>query len=87
MTSKDIVLAIGGTDFAFRVETADYNAYINSLKPDDKVAPSVNFARRTLVDKAQRPALDELCEQGLAVDIAGALVEEFRPKLEIAVKK
>ena len=87
MTTKDIVLTIGETDFTFRVETSDYNSYINDLKPDNKITPSVNFVRRTLADKTQRPALDELCEQGLAIDIAGMLVEEFRPKLEISVKK
>lgn len=87
MISKDIVLVIGGTEFAFRIETSDYNAYINDLKPDNKITPSVNFVRRTLVDKNRRSELDELCDQGLAVDIAGMLIEEFRPKLEIAVKK
>lgn len=85
--SKEIVLMIGGTEFAFRVETSDYNKYINDLKPDNKITPSVNFIRATLMDKTRRPELDEICDQGLAVDIAGMLIEEFRPKLEIAVKK
>lgn len=86
MIEKEVILTIGGTDFAFRVTTVAYNAYINELKPDSKVTPSVDFVRKVLVDKKLRPELDALCDQGLAVDIAGKLVETFRPEVEIVVK-
>ena len=73
MIEKEVILTIGGTDFAFRVTTVAYNA-------------SIDFVRKALVDKKQRPELDALCDQGLAVDIAGKLVETFRPEVEIVVK-
>ena len=86
MAEKNIILSIGGTDFNFAVDTASYNKYVNEIKPDDKVSPSIRFARRSLTDEKQRAALDDLCDQGLAVDVAGALVEAFRPAMEIEVK-
>ena len=58
MIEKEVILTIGGTDFAFRVTTVAYNAYINELKPDSKVTPSIDFVRKALVDKKQRPELD-----------------------------
>ena len=70
-----------------KLDTEDYNRYINELKPDDKVAPSERLLRRTLVDKEQTPALNALFDQGLAVEMAGWLAQEFRPQVEILVKK
>jgi len=87
MAKKQITLTIGTQEFGFEVSTQTYNQYVNEFKVDDKISPSVRFARRTLVDKKQLDALNELFDQGVAVDIAGALLEEFRPKLEIEVKK
>lgn len=87
MAEKKITLTLGETDFCFEVTTATYNRYINEIKPDDKVSPSLRFVRIALVDKEQRDALDELCDSGLTVDIAGLLVTEFRPDIEIEVKK
>ncbi len=87
MAEKKITLAVGDTELPFNVTTADYNSFINEMKPDDKVAPATRLLRRTLTDKELRPKLDELCDCGLAVELAGKLMDEFRPKLEIEVKK
>lgn len=87
MAEKKITLKIAENELKFNVNTGIYNKYVNEIKPDDKVSPSLRFLRLALVDEKQRPTLDELCDQGLTVEIAGALVEEFKPKLEIEVKK
>lgn len=87
MTEKNITLAIGATELEFKVGTNDYDRFVNEFKPDDKVAPAKRLLRRTLLDAEKREVLDELCDQGLAVELAGKLVEEFRPAVEIEVKK
>lgn len=87
MFSKNITLVIGNTEFPFEVKGDDYNRYQNELKIDDKVAPSQRFLKRSLIDKKQSDALNELCDQGLTLEIVGKLVEEFRPTVEIEVKK
>ena len=53
----------------------------------DKVVPAENFLRRTLADKAQKPLLDELCNAGLTLELAGSVIQEFRPQVTITVKK
>ncbi|MDD4818122.1 MAG: putative phage tail assembly chaperone [Victivallaceae bacterium] len=83
---KKIILTIGETELAFTVSLQDYNDYINAVKPDDKVAPSLNFLRRT-VDPEQKELLKSCTDQGLHVELAGLLIQEFRPDVEIAVKK
>ena len=88
MDKKDIItLVIGGEEFAFGVTIEHYNLFVNRMTLDSKVAPAVNLCRDTLVDREQLPKLNALLDRGLALDIAGKLIEEFRPKVEIEVKK
>ena len=82
-----ITLLIGGVEFAFNVTIEHYNLFINRMTLESKVAPAVNLCRETLVDRDQLPELNKLLDRGLALDIAGKLIEEFRPKVEIEVKK
>jgi len=86
MIEKKITVTVGSEELEFKVGTGDYTRYQNEMTPNEKVTPSVNFLRRTLADKAQRPALDALCERGLALELAGTVVQEFRGDIEIAVK-
>ncbi len=85
---KTITLTIAGTDFSFTVTADDYNNYMNALMPNDKVAPAHQLVVRT-VASTQKEALAELLESnsGAAMVIAGSLITEFAPKLEISVKK
>jgi len=87
MAEKKIVLSIGGVDYVFQVTSENFNRYINEIKPDDKVLPAKRFLRRALTDGEQRDALDELCDRGLALNIAGEVIQEFQGEVEIEVKK
>ncbi len=87
MAEKKVVLGVGKEDIAFKVISENYNRYINETKPDDKVLPAKRFLRRSLVDKAQRDLLDDLCDRGQLLTMVGKLVEEFQGDLEIEVKK
>lgn len=87
MRTKEITLAIGDSDLKFKVDTAEYNRYLDEMGMNDKVVPAENFLRRTLADKEQRPLLDEACDDGLTLELAGSLVKEFRPQVTITVKK
>jgi len=86
MIEKKISVNVGTETLDFNVGTGDYTRYQNEMQPTDKVTPSVNFLRRTLADKEQRPALDAFCDQGLALEIAGVVVQNFRGDVEIVVK-
>lgn len=86
MAEKKITLAIGGVDYEFKVSTQDFNNFANRVG-ETKVAASINLVRGCLVNKEQKDALNDLIDRGYALDIAGRLLEEFRPELEIEVKK
>ena len=86
-SKKQITLDIGGRDYAFNMSIELYNLFINQTTPEKKTAPAENLARAALADKSQLDELNALLAQGLALDIVGALPEEFRPHVEITVKK
>ncbi len=82
-----IELEIDGQELAFEVDADRYHRYLNELTPDNKIRPSHNFCMRCVVQD-DRDALRKLLEKpGAALQIAGTLIEEFAPVLEIAVKK
>lgn len=84
---KKIKLAVNGTDLAFDVTTELYNRYVNEMMPNNKVAPAHNFAMRCVAD-GSREELKSLLElPGAAIQIAGALIEEFMPDLSIELGK
>lgn len=84
---KQITLDIGGKDYAFNMSIELYNLFINQTTPEKKTAPAENLARAALADKSRLDELNALLAQGLALDIVAALLEEFRPHVEITVKK
>jgi hypothetical protein len=84
---RNITLDINGSEIEFNVGVDAYNKFINEFQPTNKVAPSHTFLMRT-VTEASKPALRELLAiPGAAVEIVGALVEEYKPDLVITVGK
>ncbi|MEA4863377.1 MAG: putative phage tail assembly chaperone [Victivallaceae bacterium] len=86
MDAKKIVLEVGEAELHFTVSLDDYNRFVNETMPADKISPSLRFLRRC-VDPKDAAALKTFTDQGLTMDIVSALVEEFRPRLEIMAKK
>ena len=84
---KDITLTVNGQSLHFCVVTPVYNKYVNELLPTNKVAPAENFLRRCVApdDKDALAALLEM--PSAAVQLAGTLVMEFMPDIEIEVGK
>ncbi|MEB0090071.1 putative phage tail assembly chaperone [Pseudomonas sp. CCI4.2] len=88
MTDKrDITLSIGDTDFTFTLAPADVTKYFNAVTPNNKVAPSNNLLTNTVIAEhlgALRPLLRNPV---LTMQLAGTLLEEYAPDVEIVVKK
>ena len=87
MAEKKITLLVGSKEFEFNVTTEEFNRYINEVKPDDKILPCKRLLRRTLVNAEQKEEIEALCDRGLAINLAGKLIEEFQGDVEIEVKK
>ena len=84
---KTIELEVNGSEIAFTVTPEDYNAYVNEMMPNSKVAPSHNFLVRTVAKENREALVDLLKIPGMAINLAGAVVQEYVPEISIAVKK
>ncbi|ELN2578708.1 putative phage tail assembly chaperone [Enterobacter kobei] len=84
---EKIELTVGGTELAFAPTSTDYNNMINSMQPDNKVAPAQQFLMRTVLP-AHADALKEVLKKpGAVLQLMEAVISRYAPKLEIEVKE
>lgn len=87
MQSRDITLEVGDKEFSFTLSPQDVTKYFNAMTANNKVAPSFNLLSSTVLP-AQKADLRELMANPvMTMQIAGALLEEYAPDVEIIVKK
>ncbi|GFM37731.1 putative phage tail assembly chaperone [Desulfovibrio psychrotolerans] len=80
-----IVLNIKGQNVTFAPTPEIYNDYINAMQANNKVAPSHNFVMRCAVADDKDRVRELLALPGASVQIAGAIVEQYAPDLNIMV--
>jgi len=84
---REITLDIGEQEFTFTLAPQDVTKYFNAVTPNSKVAPSNNLLTTT-VKAEQLQALRPLLRNPvLIMQLAGALLEEYAPDVEVVVKK
>ncbi|WBF68255.1 putative phage tail assembly chaperone [Desulfovibrio subterraneus] len=84
-TANKIVLTIQGRKVTFAPSLDIYNDYINAMMPNNKVAPARNFVMRC-VDAEDKDHVRELLDKpGAPIQIAGAIMEQYTPDLQITV--
>ncbi|MEZ6853128.1 putative phage tail assembly chaperone [Halodesulfovibrio aestuarii] len=84
---KTISLTVNGIDLAFDVTLEAFNTYANEMQPTDKVNPCHNFLMRT-VKAEYKDALRELLNQpGVAIELAAAVINDYKPKVTITLGK
>lgn len=84
---RDITLEVGDKEFTFTLSPQDVTKYFNSLTQNNKVAPANNLLVNT-VDQQERATLKPLLTNPtMVLQLAGALLEEYAPDVEIIVKK
>ena len=88
MTEKrEITLEVGDKEFTFSLTPQDVTKYFNAMTANNKVSPSHNLLVNT-VDQQERATLKSLLVNPVMVmQLAGALLEEYAPDVEIIVKK
>ncbi|WP_448645602.1 putative phage tail assembly chaperone [Pseudomonas mohnii] len=85
--NRDITLEIGDLEFLFHLTPADVTKYFNSTTQNNKVAPASNLLMGT-VQQEQKAALKTLLANPVqTMTIAGALLEEYAPNVDVIVKK
>lgn len=84
---REITLELGEQEFTFILAPADVTKYFNSMTQNNKVAPANNLLVTT-VNQEQRATLKPLLGNPVMVmQLAGALMEEYGPQVDIIVKK
>lgn len=88
MTDKrEITLEVGDKEFTFELTPQDVTKYFNAVTQANKVAPANNLLVNT-VKQEERASLKALLGNPvLVMQLAGALLEEYGPDVEITVKK
>lgn len=81
----NIVLSIRGRNLTFCPTPEIYNDYINAMMPNNKVAPSHNFVMRCAAAECKDTVRELLGMPGASLQIAGAIVEQYAPDLNIMV--
>ncbi len=85
-SKKKIVIEGGKSPLKFDVGVTAFNKLQNDMLPTNKVAPSENFLM-ACIDDSQKDYLVELFDQGLGLDLAQLVAEQFKPEIKFTVKK
>lgn len=80
-----ITLRVNGTPILFDMTADIYNKYIDEIQPTKKTGPTRNMLMRA-VHPDSKDALKAVVDlPGVAMQIAGQLVEKYAPDIEITV--
>lgn len=85
--NKEIILEVGENEFTFNLTPADVTKYFNALTQTNKVAPGNNLLMNTVKQEEKATLKSILANPVMVMQIAGALLEEYAPNVEVVVKK
>ena len=83
----EITLEISGQDFTFNLTPQDVTKYFNAVTANNKVAPSHNLLVQTVQQEQLATLKAHLVNPVTTMKIAGTLLEEYAPDVEVTVKK
>ncbi|AMO55989.1 putative phage tail assembly chaperone [Endozoicomonas montiporae] len=78
---------LGIEEMNFKVTLIMYNDCVNGIQPSSKVAPMHNFLVRCSADDETKAAVKKAYQEALTTDLFGLVMEEYKPKVDFAVKK
>jgi hypothetical protein len=84
---REITLELGEQEFTFTLTPADVTKYFNSMTQNNKVAPANNLLVTTVSQEQRAILKPRLGNPVMVMQLAGALMEEYAPNVEVIVKK
>ncbi|UXZ21388.1 putative phage tail assembly chaperone [Pseudomonas sp. YeP6b] len=88
MTDKrEITLEVGDKEFTFELTPQDVTKYFNAVTQANKVAPANNLLVTTVKQEERATLKPMLGNPVFVMQLAGALLEEYSPDVEVTVKK
>ncbi|PSL95069.1 putative phage tail assembly chaperone [Pseudomonas sp. R9.37] len=85
--TRDITLEVGDKEFTFALTPQDVTKYFNAVTQANKVSPANNLLVTTVKQEERATLKPLLGNPVLVMQLAGALLEEYGPDVEITVKK
>ena len=85
--TRDITLEVGDKEFTFELTPQDVTKYFNAVTQNNKVSPANNLLVTTVKQEQRATLKAQLGNPVLVMQLAGALLEEYGPDVEIIVKK
>ena len=85
--TRDITLEVGDKEFTFALTPPDVTNYFNAVTHTNKVSPANNLLVTTVKQEERASLKAQLGNPVLVMQLAGALLEEYGPDVEIIVKK
>ncbi|PWB34667.1 hypothetical protein DCO48_05865 [Pseudomonas sp. SDI] len=84
---REITLELGDQEFTFTLTPADVTKYFNSMTQNNKIAPANNLLVTTVHQEQRATLKPMLGNPVMTLQLAGALMEEYGPNVDIIVKK
>lgn len=85
--NRQITLEIAEKEFTFSLTPQDVTKYFNAVTQNNKVAPANNLLTTTVQQDQLATLRPLLGNPVLTMKVAGALLEEYAPDVEVTVKK
>lgn len=85
--NTEITLEVGEQEFTFTLTPPDVTKYFNALTQTNKVAPGNNLLMTTVKQEERATLKPLLGNPVMVMQLAGTLLEEYAPDVEVIVKK
>ena len=85
--NRDITLEFADLEFTFHLTPQDVTKYFNATTQANKVAPANNLLITTVKQEERASLKPFLVNPVTVMELAGALLEEYSPDIDIIVKK
>ena len=85
--NRDITLEFADKEFTFRLTPQDVTKYFNATTQANKVAPANNLLITTVKQEERASLKPFLANPVTVMELAGALLGEYSPDIDIIVKK
>ena len=85
--NRDITLEFADKEVTFHLTPQDVTKYFNATTQANKVAPANNLLITTVKQEERASLKPFLVNPVTVMELAGALLEEYSPDIDIIVKK
>lgn len=84
---KKIIVEMGDQELTFNVTLQAYNDYLNKVTMKNKIQPAHMFLMNCAADDDTKKAVKQCYQDALTIELLDVVQDEYKPKVEFAVKQ